>query len=134
VCQPANVPRSPLWKPVLERQLAHQPLKRTDARLVFPRDARRGQIGIELASLRLGGPNADQVTGNAVPLGKPVQRLAGPIFLNNLPLELNRISAPRSHGLSPRKPGPHSPILTSSPVHPQGQSKHLRRFYEAYSK
>ena len=53
-------------------------------------------------------------------LGEPVQGLAGEILLRHLALELDWVAAVLAHGLSPRKPGPDSPILKTSPVHPQG--------------
>jgi hypothetical protein len=47
-------------------------------------------------------------------------RSSSEILLRDLALELDRIAAVLTHGLSPRKPGPDSPILSSVPVHPQG--------------
>src|SRR6267142_1399184 len=52
--------------------------------------------------------------------GEAVEGLPGQILLRHLALELDRIAAVLGHGLSPRKPGPDSPILIPSPVHPQG--------------
>ena len=75
---------------------------------------------VEGAGLVLGHPDAHQVAIDLMALGEPVQGLAGQVLLRHLALELDRIAAVLAHGLSPRKPGPDSPILTSSPVHPQG--------------
>ena len=66
---------------------------------------------VEGAGLVLGDPDADQVARDLVALGEPVQGLAGEILLRHLALELDWIAAVLAHGLSPRKPGPDSPIL-----------------------
>src|SRR5436190_757008 len=110
--------RGPLGADLLDA--FDKPPQRTDARFVLLQDACRREVVIELAGLSLGSPNADQDAADAVTLGEPVQGLTRLVLLDNLSLELDRISALRGHGLSPRKPGPDSPILSPSPVHPQG--------------
>jgi hypothetical protein len=77
-------------------------------------------IAVERAGLVLGRPDAHQIAIDLMVLGEPVQGLAGKVLLRHLALELDRIAAVLAHGLSPRKPGPDSPILTSLTVHPQG--------------
>src|SRR4029453_16212246 len=79
-------------------------------------------VAVEGAGLVLGGPNADQIAGDVVALGDPLQCLATEILLRHLALELHRIAAVFGHGLSPRKPGRDSPILAPSPAYPQGCS------------
>jgi hypothetical protein len=67
-------------------------------------------------------PDADQVTGDLVALGKSIQGLASQILLRHLALELDGIAVVLGHGLSPRKPGSDSPIRVTMSVHPEGCS------------
>src|SRR6266699_1189526 len=63
------------------------------------------RVAVEPAGLVLGDPDLNQVTADAVALGEGVGRLSAQELLDDLTLELDRMRAVLSHGLSPRKPG-----------------------------
>jgi hypothetical protein len=65
-----------------------------------------------------------------------VGRLSAQELLDDLTLELDRMRAVLSHGLSPRKPGSVSRFSGPPPVHPTGctpvQSEYAKSAYEDY--
>src|SRR5258707_4870494 len=78
------------------------------------------RVAVEPAGLVLGDPDLNQVTADAVALGEGVGRLSAQELLDDLTLELDRMRAVLSHGLSPRKPGSVSRFSGAPPVHPTG--------------
>jgi hypothetical protein len=77
-------------------------------------------VAVEPAGLVLGDPDLNQITADAVALGEGVGRLSAQELLDDLTLELDRMRAVLSHGLSPRKPGSVSRFSGPPPVHPTG--------------
>jgi len=102
------------------RELADEALKCRDARLIVGQHIRGSRVAVEPAGLVLGDPDLNQVTADAVALGEGVGRLSAQELLDDLPLELDRMRAVLSHGLSPRKPGSVSRFSGPLPVHPKG--------------
>ena len=62
------------------------------------------RIFIKSAFFVFTNPDPDQLALNVVALGQSVQRLAGEIFLRDLPLKLDAVSAISCHGLLSENP------------------------------
>src|SRR6266496_3805783 len=78
------------------------------------------RVAVEAAGLVLGDPDLNQITADAVALGEGVGRVSAQKLLDDLALELDRMRAVLSHGLSPRKPGSVSRFSGPPPVHSEG--------------
>src|SRR6266516_7140185 len=73
-----------------------------DARLIVGQHIRGSGVAVEPAGIVLGDTDLDQVTADAVALGEGVGRLSAQELLDDLTLELDRMRAVLSPGLSPR--------------------------------
>ena len=100
------------WRPPLETR-APAPVCRQAQRRdpSFTLLEKIGGLGVlvKVAGLALLNPDPDQVPADIVPLGEPVEGLAGQELLSDLAFKLNAVRAVPSHGLPSSKARPHGP-------------------------